>query len=257
MPPKTTVTLAEDADEHQLEQCVTFIDRDGELIEAMCCDYGFRSGAMRMYSDEDGRIPTNFVALGVQNFNTEYRALRRSFRDNDYAVYSESLHLSENPLTRLVGWIGGGIVRSIGAVDRKLEKQGLLSKLQSNPLPPNVTDTQGGHKGPLYNNQRPTPCCSTGQLITECSEIRRKLQELTLDNDAVWARERARPQVEAVWPIKVVYHVLCWFLDVVFDGRPIARAWMLETVARMPYFSYVSSTPMCHNNTPLLFLLIG
>ncbi len=81
----------------------------------------------------------------------------------------------------------------------------------------------------------------TGELIRECTEIRNRLKQLTLDNDAVWARERARPQVETALPIRVVYHVLCWFLDVLFEGRPISRFWMLETVARMPYFSYISS----------------
>lgn len=29
-------------------------------------------------------------------------------------------------------------------------------------------------------------------------------------------------------------------LDVIFNGRPIQRFWFLETVARMPYFSYIS-----------------
>lgn len=141
VPPKS-VPL-DDANEHQLEQCLTFIDRDGELIEAMCCDYGFRSGAMRMYSDEDGRIPANFIALGVENFKKEYKQLRRSFRENDYAVYSESMHLGDNPLTRVLGWVGGGVVRVLSSLDAKLEKQGLLSEIQSEPLPTSVTDSQG------------------------------------------------------------------------------------------------------------------
>ena len=29
-------------------------------------------------------------------------------------------------------------------------------------------------------------------------------------------------------------------LDNIFDGRPLARLWFLETVARVPYFSYIS-----------------
>lgn len=31
------------------------------------------------------------------------------------------------------------------------------------------------------------------------------------------------------------------FIDVAFDGRPIARFWFLETVARMPYFAYMTT----------------
>merc|ERR1719321_1637849 len=38
----------------------------------------------------------------------------------------------------------------------------------------------------------------------------------------------------------VPYKGLCTFLDVVYKERPIQRFWFLETVARMPYFSYIS-----------------
>ncbi len=133
VPPRTLDATNDD----EPEQCVTFVDRDGEILEAMCCDYGvcfcdmvctttrtttehqvtvgiyntpptpqptptqgWRSGAMRMYSEEDGRIPANFIQLGIENFKKEYRELRRSFRDNQYAEYAESMHLSDNPLTR-------------------------------------------------------------------------------------------------------------------------------------------------------------
>mmetsp|Transcript_2078 Transcript_2078/g.9125 ORF Transcript_2078/g.9125 Transcript_2078/m.9125 type:complete len:485 (-) Transcript_2078:90-1544(-) len=71
-------------------------------------------------------------------------------------------------------------------------------------------------------------------------EFRMKLKELRLDNDAVWAREAQRPKVPAPLTIFVPYTVLCWVLDGLFDGRPIQRFWFLETVARMPYFSYIS-----------------
>lgn len=29
--------------------CPVFEDRDGNFVETMCCDYGFRSGSERMY----------------------------------------------------------------------------------------------------------------------------------------------------------------------------------------------------------------
>lgn len=71
------------------------------------------------------------------------------------------------------------------------------------------------------------------------SELRDRLNTLTLSNDAIWERERARPEVPAPWIIKAPYLVLCYFLDFVFpEDRPIQRFWFLETVARMPYFSY-------------------
>jgi ubiquinol oxidase len=47
-------------------------------------------------------------------------------------------------------------------------------------------------------------------------------------------------KVEAPLPIILAYKFLCWLLDRVYEGRPIQRFWFLETVARMPYFSYIS-----------------
>jgi ubiquinol oxidase len=71
------------------------------------------------------------------------------------------------------------------------------------------------------------------------SELRDRLAELELSNEGIWDRERARPEVPAPWLIKVPYYVLCYFLDAVYpENRPIQRFWFLETVARMPYFSY-------------------
>uniref|UniRef100_A0A7S4GJJ8 Alternative oxidase n=1 Tax=Eutreptiella gymnastica TaxID=73025 RepID=A0A7S4GJJ8_9EUGL len=71
-----------------------------------------------------------------------------------------------------------------------------------------------------------------------------KMSELTknlnLSNDAVWEREYSREQVPSALPVKLVYDVLCRFIDVAFDGRPIQRFWFLETVARMPYFAYMT-----------------
>ena len=63
---------------------------------------------------------------------------------------------------------------------------------------------------------------------------------LTLSNDKIWDREKQRDEVKSPWVIKIPYYVLCFVLDVLFDKRPISRFWLLETVARMPYFSYIS-----------------
>jgi len=64
------------------------------------------------------------------------------------------------------------------------------------------------------------------------------LKHLKLDNGAIWQREARRPAVPAPLVIKAPYYTLCGLLDSLFDGRPIARFWFLETVARIPYFSY-------------------
>ncbi|CAJ1374377.1 unnamed protein product [Effrenium voratum] len=68
----------------------------------------------------------------------------------------------------------------------------------------------------------------------------RYVDDLVLSNQAVLDREYARPQVPTPPPVRVAYDVLCWFIDVVFEDRPIQRFWFLETVARMPYFAYSS-----------------
>ncbi|KAJ7566240.1 hypothetical protein O6H91_02G093600 [Diphasiastrum complanatum] len=78
------------------------------------------------------------------------------------------------------------------------------------------------------------------ELEREQEELRKALSTLTLSNEAVWERERSRPPVEAPWWILGPYNLLCVMLDVIFKDRPIQRFWFLETVARMPYFSYIS-----------------
>uniref|UniRef100_A0A7S4MGU0 Ubiquinol oxidase n=1 Tax=Odontella aurita TaxID=265563 RepID=A0A7S4MGU0_9STRA len=82
-------------------------------------------------------------------------------------------------------------------------------------------------------------------LTPKQRELQAKLQGLTLNSTAIWERERARGPTAAVATaplvIKIPYLVLCTLLDVVFEGRyPPARFFLLETVARMPYFSYIT-----------------
>ena len=71
-------------------------------------------------------------------------------------------------------------------------------------------------------------------------DARQKLNELTLSNAAIWKREESRPPIQAPWIIKAPYLILCVALDTLFDGNPIERFYFLETVARMPYFSYIT-----------------
>jgi ubiquinol oxidase len=78
-------------------------------------------------------------------------------------------------------------------------------------------------------------------LTDKQRELQAKLQELTLDSSAIWERERQRGPLVAPLIIKIPYLALCHFLDVVFENRnPFSRFFLLETVARMPYFSYIS-----------------
>lgn len=65
-----------------------------------------------------------------------------------------------------------------------------------------------------------------------------------LSNDAVAERERHREvtngEIQASPFVRQIYRISCKLLDLRFDGRPIPRFWVLETVARMPYFAYSS-----------------
>jgi len=69
-------------------------------------------------------------------------------------------------------------------------------------------------------------------------ELQGKLGQLTLNTTAVWEREG---EVSGPLILKVPYTILCYLLDVVFEGRYMPnRFFLLETVARVPYFSYIS-----------------
>ncbi|KAK1869535.1 hypothetical protein I4F81_012010 [Pyropia yezoensis] len=67
---------------------------------------------------------------------------------------------------------------------------------------------------------------------------------LVLSNEAVRAREVAREatggRVAAPPAIRALYTAACAFIDAAFGGRPVARFYFLEVIARMPYFAYLS-----------------
>jgi ubiquinol oxidase len=82
---------------------------------------------------------------------------------------------------------------------------------------------------------------SDKQLTPRQIELQEQLSTLTLNSTAIWERERSRGPLIAPLIIKTPYYVLCYLLDVVFEGRnPFQRFFLLETVARMPYFSYIT-----------------
>lgn len=77
-------------------------------------------------------------------------------------------------------------------------------------------------------------------LVASQDPVLQKLSMLKLSNEAIWMRERRRPEIKAPQVIKVPYLILCWLLDILFNDNPIERFYFLETVARMPYFSYIT-----------------
>ncbi|CAJ1922731.1 unnamed protein product [Cylindrotheca closterium] len=75
-------------------------------------------------------------------------------------------------------------------------------------------------------------------------EIPPQSLKLTLSNQAVKdaeiRREARDGRVETNAVARKLYDVGCYALDELFTDRPIARFWFLETIARIPYFTYVS-----------------
>jgi ubiquinol oxidase len=78
-------------------------------------------------------------------------------------------------------------------------------------------------------------------LTDSQKELHAQLDALTLNATGIWDREMQNGPIEAPFVIKIPYFGLCYMLDEVFDGKYIpSRFFLLETVARMPYFSYIT-----------------
>lgn len=107
--------------------------------------------------------------------------------------------------------------RELGELLLGLHNSGLSEQAKQ------LKDVFGLHEGTLPH--APVPAC---------------LASLTLDADKVAAREQERGVPETSPVVKVLFFSLCWALDRLYEGRPIQKFWVLETVARIPYFSYIS-----------------
>lgn len=91
----------------------------------------------------------------------------------------------------------------------------------------------GQKKDPYYDK--------TQDERREIRRLRMELKKLELDSDRIWDREQESDyRVDAPRIVMIGYHIICGLLDIVFRNRPIDRFWFLETVARMPYLSYVT-----------------
>lgn len=64
--------------------------------------------------------------------------------------------------------------------------------------------------------------------------------KLKLNVNEVIAREASRTVPDSTPVVKAIFFVLSWSLDRLYDARPIQKFWVLETVARIPYFSYIT-----------------
>jgi len=97
-----------------------------------------------------------------------------------------------------------------------------------------------------FHNDPYSPSSSSFSLNgpQQSKDIRKRrgyLKQLKLSNENIWIREHKRETVPAPRVFTIGYYGVCFLMDVIYDKRPIDRFWFLETVARMPYFSYVST----------------
>ena len=68
-------------------------------------------------------------------------------------------------------------------------------------------------------------------LTPQQRHLQEQLDELTLNSTAIWELETKDGPIKAPWIIKAPYLILCWFLDVLFEGKYVpSRFFLLETV---------------------------
>ncbi|BBN17033.1 ubiquinol oxidase [Marchantia polymorpha subsp. ruderalis] len=170
-------------------------------------DYGFQARFLRT----GPTVPQNVFKLAFENFGREWRALRRSYLFRVLKPIRPA-EIEGGPFQLVGAYTGRGLILFLRGLDKFLTLYDGLKEIQPVKQQPNI----------------------------EQDELREQLKKLKLSNKKVWEREKAREQVEAPWWILGPYYFLCWMLDVIFEDRPIQRFWFLETVARMPYFSYIS-----------------
>jgi len=175
----------------------------------------------------DRSIPTGAWQLGVWNFKRELKSLRQSLRFGSRHFTAGGKVTSGKKL----GLANSPLIKLLREADKGLEGLNLLPELAS----PELEDQSAPG-----------------------AALRKELTKLDLDDKPIWRREEARVKkgkelaaqqgdgravmedMRSPWFLLGPYYALCVVLDTLFKGRPIQRFWCLETVARMPYFSYIS-----------------
>nr|QKY15004.1 plastid terminal oxidase (PTOX) [Polytomella parva] len=182
----------------------------------MTADFGFRTGTRRLYQDHYGEIPNSLSALMKENLSHEMEEFRRSLR---FKHYKPVVGDAPTGIAKIGKATNDGLSRLMGALDRFLEEKNIIPKLT------------------------PPPQMSTFDSPEFQKELEH-IESLTLTSHQVEEVEHARiarygDMDSPLW-VKVPFFALCWLLDALYENRPIQKFWVLETVARIPYFAYIS-----------------
>jgi len=205
------------------------------------CEYGFIQSNAGLYIDLSKNrppgVPKNVLAIATENFAREFAALRAATRGAFYTLVPirPRRHGERDSLRTLPG---ASLHPHLAFNPRPRCLSTPTDAFQLHPDATRGDENAPGNGGPVI--LIPSEAWRGTETQAEiASELRDQLATLTLSNAAIWERERSRTEVPAPWIIKAPYFALCTFLDLVFpEDRPIQRFWFLESVARMPYFSY-------------------
>lgn len=197
-------------------ECPIHFNQNGQVIKPMYTDYGFRSGTRRLYQEDYGKAPKGVWQLASENFAHELRQLRQNVR---YNPYKDDVP-SNNAIKRAVHNSGVAICDCLAGVDKWLEEKQILPEL--------VLDLDMSE----WDSE-------------EFKQVKSQLDSLTLSVATVERIERERIQkhgdMQSSAFVKAPFYALCWALDTLYDNKPIQKFWVLETVARIPYFAYIST----------------
>lgn len=182
----------------------------------------------------------------------ETRALLKRLQNNDMkdeildAIYfndDENEHSIIRTAASLLSGVDYGFTsRSEGAKILDSDKNGTVRERQSYGPPANILSLGSQQFMRNLNAMKGEYNDEIDYSLTPYQiELQSKLEKLTLSSKAIWIREKEYGEVSAPFIIKIPYNVLCYMLDTVFEGKyPFSRFFLLETVARMPYFSYIT-----------------
>jgi ubiquinol oxidase len=214
---------------------LVFVDEKGDAIPVMPADYGFRSGAGRLYQEGYGSVPTSAFKLAIANFQRELASLRRSVRIDELSAIALSPE-KPGPLRRASAAASQSIRYQFLKLDQWLVDQGIFASME---------DIGAGNNGSSSLISGVSPKDAFAPNLTEKErKILIKVKKLKLNDDLVAKREKERSvtgdDVDAPLAVRIPYASLCFILDIIYKDRPIQRFWFLETVARMPYFGFIS-----------------